>query len=138
MTSPSKSILRRIRSVGFVVLGSWLTYIFGFLYLANIPVDDEMARGVLARFWMQADILSAVVFGVGFAGLFQACDTFLKKYINPDVGGDGGEPAASGGGVAGTFSSPTNKLSVVFLVMVISAATVRMPFVDHAYTFHHL
>lgn len=32
---------------------SWVLYIAVFHYLANLPVDAPMPRGVLARFWMQ-------------------------------------------------------------------------------------
>ncbi len=52
---------------GFALLLTWLLYVAVFHYLANLPVDAAMPLGVLSRFWMQPDIITAVAIGRGLS-----------------------------------------------------------------------
>ena len=56
---------------GCALLLAWAMYVVVFHYLANLPVDAPMPLGVLARFWMQPDILTAIAAGRGLAALLQ-------------------------------------------------------------------
>lgn len=125
--SPPPSPFFQFQAVGIVLLAAWLLYVFGFHYLANLPVDAPMPRGVLARFWMQADVLTAVVFGVGIACLQWGVDRLLAATHDAEIGG----PRL---GVA----SPTRKLGIVFVVIVVGLVATRLPAVDHGAHFKQL
>lgn len=68
---------RRVRGIGALLLFVWSLYVVVFHYLANLPVDAAMPRGVLARFWMQADVLTCIVFGAGVRCLMQYVEELI-------------------------------------------------------------
>jgi hypothetical protein len=57
---------------GFVplVAGCALLYLVVFHSLANVAVGDPLLLGVLARFWMQADVALSLLAGIGFGLVF--------------------------------------------------------------------
>jgi hypothetical protein len=49
-----------------LVAGCVLLYLVAFLGLANVDVGDALLAGVLARFWLQADVALSILAGIGF------------------------------------------------------------------------
>ena len=47
-------------------------YVAVFNSLANIPVEKDMYRGVLKRFWMQSQVLASILVAPGFKVVLQS------------------------------------------------------------------
>jgi hypothetical protein len=55
-------------SVGVVpgmLAGCWLVYLAVFHTLSNMPLNDDLLRGIHARFWMQPNLLAFAIAGIG-------------------------------------------------------------------------
>lgn len=60
---------RRRGAWPLLVAACALFYVAAFHALANVDVSDLFLRGVLARFWMQADVAGCLLAGVGFVAV---------------------------------------------------------------------
>jgi hypothetical protein len=90
-----------------LLVASLVFYIGVFHALANLPADDPLLLGVLARFWLQADLLVCVLAGIGFTVLAArlghrraaASWTLAALLVAMRVRLSVGEPAGGGDGL---------------------------------------
>ncbi|EFA77227.1 transmembrane protein [Heterostelium album PN500] len=76
------------RSIGTMIIFTFLFYITFFFNLCNLPIEKPLYKGVFLRFFMQPNVIVSIAIGLGLKYLFNFINSkspTLKKILLPAV-----------------------------------------------------
>jgi len=68
------------RNVGSALIMTYFFYLIIFHYLANLPMHEELLRGVQARFWMQPNMIVFLFAGAGVSLICEKLSPVVGKF----------------------------------------------------------